>query len=95
MVVTLKHIDKQKHINLKYYNAWILNQKAMKQTALMGRAQQCDSHLPPEKKKNWQVCAEFSKRHKIINNGRLKQNYYKKASNVLRESTVENISPSN
>ena len=45
-----------------YHETWILKRIAMIQTALMGPAQQCFSHLPVDIKKNWQaVCREFQK----------------------------------
>ena len=45
-----------------YHEAWILKRIAMIQTALIGRAQQWDSHLLLEMKKNGQAfCREFQK----------------------------------
>ena len=45
-----------------FHEAWILKRIAMIQTALIGPAQQCYSHLPLDIKKDWQAfCREIQK----------------------------------
>ena len=49
-------------VDSPYHEAWVLNQIAMIQTALIGPAQQRYSDQPIEFKKKWQFFAENSKR---------------------------------
>ena len=49
-------------VDLRYHEAWILKRIAMIQTALIGPAQQCYSHLPLKIRKNWPtLCRRFQK----------------------------------
>ena len=58
MVMTAR----QEQIDSPFLEAWIFTRIAMRQTALIGTAQQLYSHLPLDIKKNWQrFCREFQK----------------------------------
>ena len=49
-------------VDLRYHEEWILKRIAMIQTALIGPAQQCYSHLPLKIRNNWlTLCRNFQK----------------------------------